>query len=81
MWLAFANRSEWQMCLHDLTDALKASEIGNDRVFVFLRDNKSFREETRGRRIRISEELIMLAESLCGADGVKIRAARERAGA
>jgi len=81
MWLAFANRSEWQICLHDLTDALKASEIGNDRVFVFLRDNKSFREETRGRRIRISEELIMLAESLCGADGVKIRAARERAGA
>ncbi len=78
LWLAFETKEEWQMSLPDLTDAIKASEPGSDRVLVFLRDSKSYREETRGRRIRISEELIMLAGKLCGSDGVRIRAARER---
>ena len=76
MWLAFASRDEWLMCARDLSDAVGASEPGEDRVLVYLRDTKSYREETRGRRIRLSEELVALAGSLCGPDGVKIRAAK-----
>ena len=60
-----------------MNELLLSAENGNDAVFVFLRDTKSYREETRGRRIRITEELSELMRKICGAENVKIRAMRK----
>ncbi|MDO4805562.1 MAG: DNA polymerase III subunit alpha, partial [Lachnospiraceae bacterium] len=78
MWLAFASREELRECERELADALSVCEPGADRVIVYLRDSKSYREETRGRRIRLTDEFAMFAANLCGPDGVRVRAARGR---
>ena len=76
LWLAFATKDDWQESRMEIADALRASEIGNDRVYSFIREGKSYREETRGRRIRLTDELIALSAQLCGENCVKIRAAK-----
>ena len=77
MWLAFSSRKEWAEKAQEMNELLLSAENGNDAVFVFLRDTKSYREETRGRRIRITEELSELMRKICGAENVKIRAMRK----
>ena len=77
MWLAFSSRKEWEEKVQEMNELLLSAESGNDAVFVFLRDTKSYREETRGRRIRITEELSELMRKICGPENVKIRAMRK----
>ena len=76
LWLAFATKSDWQESRMELGDAIRSSEIGSDRVYSFIREGRSYREETRGRRIRLTDELIALGAQLCGENCVKIRAAK-----
>ncbi|MBP3879773.1 MAG: hypothetical protein J6D46_05605, partial [Lachnospiraceae bacterium] len=78
MWIAFSGRQEWTEKAQELSELFRSAESGNDAVYVFLRDTKSYREETRGRRIRITEELSDLMRKICGGENVKIRAMRKQ---
>ncbi len=76
LWLAFPTMEEFKKTEREIREALETAEEGSDHVFIFIRDGKNFREETRRRTILLGESVPLFFRNLLGAENVKIRIAK-----
>ena len=73
MWLAFPAMEDFKKAEREIREVLETADPGSDRVFIFIRKGKNYREETLRRTIMLGENVPHFFRDLLGAENVKIR--------
>ncbi|MGX8729130.1 MAG: OB-fold nucleic acid binding domain-containing protein, partial [Lachnospiraceae bacterium] len=73
MWLAFPTMEDFKKTEREIRELLETAEPGSDRVFIFIRKGKNYREETLRRTILLGENVPHVFRDLIGAENVKMR--------
>ena len=73
IWLAFPDMEDFKEKEREIREVLETADPGADRVFIFIRKGKTYREETVNRTIGLGENVPLLFKNLLGAENVKIR--------
>ncbi|MCR5294939.1 MAG: DNA polymerase III subunit alpha [Lachnospiraceae bacterium] len=76
LWMQFPDMEAFLEAESGIREVLEAAEIGRDRVFIFIKEGRKVREETRSRRIALGESLPDFLKELIGTENVKIRPAK-----
>ncbi len=76
IWLAFADKNMWNNYERELTELLTATERGEDRVIVYIRDVRQMRDMTRSGKIRVTPDLLGRMKMVLGEENVAVRASK-----